>query len=420
MQNAIDRQLERVINQFGKIGVDAADDAEIRLKKVLLFSITARFIPTAVLWGIVFILLGKPQTAAVPLVYSVVSLVSVIGYRRTRNFELFRVSQLLLLLVVPFLIMLSMGGFINGSGVIILSLLSPLGALLFGTRASAFKWFVSYGSMVILSGLLQPFLVVSNPLPAPILIFFFVVYTLIISGMTISTLYFFILQRDKALDLLNVEREKTETLLLNVLPKEIAAILRNDDRTIADYFDAATILFADVANFTPMSAGMNPADVVNLLNEIFSYFDALAEKYHLEKIKTIGDCYMVAAGVPNPRPDHAQAVAHMALDMCNYVMQNPALGNGRIDFRIGIHSGPVVAGVIGRKKFIYDLWGDSVNTASRMESHGTPGKIQISADTYTLLRDDFICEARGHVAVKGKGDMETWYLVGEKNSAPAV
>ncbi len=153
--------------------------------------------------------------------------------------------------------------------------------------------------------------------------------------------------------------------------------------------------------------------MVRLLNEIFSHFDSLVEKYDLEKIRTIGDNYFVASGVPRPRPDHAHALARMALDMCEYISSRPPSRTGkRLDFRIGINSGPVVAGVIGRKKFVYDVWGDAVNLGSRMESTGTAGKIQIGRATYELIKDDFACEPRGTVTVKGKGEMETWYLVG--------
>lgn len=226
--------------------------------------------------------------------------------------------------------------------------------------------------------------------------------------------YQFLRKINERLEIQNIaierEREKSENLLLNILPKEIAATLKNERRTIADYYDQTSILFADVVNFTPMSAHMTPIELVELLDEVFSYFDTLVEKHELEKIKTIGDCYMVAAGVPRPRSDHAQVLARMALDMREYVRQREFRGR-RLNFRIGFNSGPVVAGVIGRKKFTYDLWGDAVNTASRMESHGTGGKIQITQATYDLIKEDFICEPRGTVAVKGKSEMEVWHIV---------
>ena len=154
--------------------------------------------------------------------------------------------------------------------------------------------------------------------------------------------------------------------------------------------------------------------MVGILDRLFGHFDDLAERHRLEKIKTIGDAYMVAAGVPDPRPDHARALALLALEMVDGVRPGGAVGDLGLELRIGINSGPVVAGVIGRKRFLYDLWGDAVNTASRMESQGTPGRIQVTQATYELLRDEFVCEPRGTVSVKGKGDMETWYLVGRR------
>jgi adenylate cyclase len=174
------------------------------------------------------------------------------------------------------------------------------------------------------------------------------------------------------------------------------------------------VLFADVVDFTPRSEQLSPAEVVETLDRLFSHFDTLAERYGLEKIKTIGDAYMVAAGVPDPRSDHATVLARLALDMTASMAAGAAVGDLGLELRIGVNSGPVVAGVIGRKRFLYDLWGDAVNIASRMESQGTPGRIQITELTHELLGDEFECEPRGTVSVKGKGDMETWYLVGRR------
>jgi adenylate cyclase len=253
-----------------------------------------------------------------------------------------------------------------------------------------------------------------NNLPPALMLLFFVMNLSVVSAIIFSVLFSFVAQKNRLYDLLHQEQEKSEALLLNVLPEEIAARLKAGSRTIADQFDAVSVLFADLVGFTPLSTQLSPTQMVDLLNDIFMQFDALADKYNVEKIRTIGDAYMVASGVPCPRPDHAQALARMALDMCDYVASHPVYEGHPIDFRIGINSGPAVAGVIGRKKFQYDLWGDTVNTASRMESHGTGGRIQISRDTYNLLKDEFICEPRGTVLVKGKGEMETWYLTGEK------
>jgi guanylate cyclase len=219
------------------------------------------------------------------------------------------------------------------------------------------------------------------------------------------------MQKNEAYRLLRIEQEKGENLLLNILPKEIAAILKNGNRTIADSFEGASILFADLVGFTPLTAKMAPIDMVNLLNEIFSHFDNLVEKYNLEKIRTIGDSYMVAAGVPRIRQDHAHAIVSMAVEMRDFIQNWPPIEGKRIEFRIGINSGPVVGGVIGRKKFVYDLWGDAVNIASRMESHGVANQIQITAATYRQIKNDFNCTPRGKIEVKGRGEMETWIVV---------
>jgi class 3 adenylate cyclase len=215
------------------------------------------------------------------------------------------------------------------------------------------------------------------------------------------------------LDSLRIEQEKSENLLLNILPKDIAELLKKKPDSIAEQYGEASILFADVVDFTPMSSQMKPIELVELLNQVFSQFDDLVEKYDLEKIKTIGDSYMVAAGVPRPRPDHAQAIVLLALDMQAAVAERK-FGERQLSFRIGINSGPVVAGVIGRKKFIYDLWGDTVNLASRMESHGQKGAIQITRNTYELIKDEFVCEAKGRVKVKGADELEVWHVIGRK------
>jgi class 3 adenylate cyclase len=200
-----------------------------------------------------------------------------------------------------------------------------------------------------------------------------------------------------------------------VLPKEIADILKSKDQTIADHFEEASILFADLVGFTQLTQSLTPEEMIGLLNEIYSHFDSLVDKYSLEKIRTIGDNYMVASGVPTPRADHAQALAKMALDMLKYTESLPVQNGTLINFRIGIDSGPLVAGVIGKKNFHYDVWGDTVNTASRMESHGLPGKIQVTKDTYRILKDEYIFELRGKLDVKGKGEMETWFLAGRNS-----
>lgn len=207
------------------------------------------------------------------------------------------------------------------------------------------------------------------------------------------------------------EKELSERLLLNILPEPIAERLKKSHGVIVDHFDEATVLFADLVGFTPFAAQHSPEEVIEVLNHIFSQFDVLADAHRLEKIKTIGDAYMVVAGVPMPRPDHAHAIAEMSIAMQAFIGE---IEGGRFQVRIGIHTGPVVAGVIGRKKFSYDLWGDTVNLASRMESQGEPGRIQVSTETYGLLRDGYRFEKRGSTDFKGRGRMETYWLTGKR------
>jgi len=216
------------------------------------------------------------------------------------------------------------------------------------------------------------------------------------------------------LEQLRIEREKSERLLLNILPKSIADRLRQGENTIADAFPDATVLFADLGDFTRLSSEVSASELVRMLNEIFSKFDWLAELHHLEKIKTIGDAYMVVGGLPTPRPDHAEAVAEMALDIQKVVSRLNTCDGRSFEVRIGVSSGPVVAGIIGSKKFIYDLWGDTVNIAKRMESLGQLGSIQVSESTYERLKDKYEFERRGKIEVKGKGKMTTYFLTGRK------
>jgi class 3 adenylate cyclase len=213
---------------------------------------------------------------------------------------------------------------------------------------------------------------------------------------------------------LRAEKQKSEQLLLNILPHSIAEELKRKPDVIAEQFQEATILFADIVGFTPLSGRMSAIELVNFLNRIFSAFDQLADEYGLEKIKTIGDAYMAVGGIPLPRHDHADAVAQMALGMQQVITQLDTILDQPVQIRIGLHSGPGVAGVIGVKKFIYDLWGDTVNVASRMESSGIPGKIQVTPETYQHLQHTYILEERGVINVKGKGAMHTYWLLGKR------
>lgn len=224
----------------------------------------------------------------------------------------------------------------------------------------------------------------------------------------------------KAEAALDIEKQKSERLLLNILPAPIAERLKEDNCIIADHFESATVMFSDIVGFTAMSEKVAPEEVVNYLNRMFSAFDDLAEKYRLEKIKTIGDAYMVAGGFPEKRACHAKDVSAMALEMLEVVKRFNMGAHQPVSIRIGIHTGPAVAGVIGIKKFAYDVWGDTVNTASRMEASGMPGRIQLSEQAAQQLDDGFIVEERGIVELKGKCSMKTFWLVGRREGSEAM
>ena len=405
---------DRITARLALVGADPHDDEDLRARKALLVLISVLILPISALWGALYLALGSP-VGVVPFVYFAILLGAIAVFSRTRDFPwLLRVAQLDILLA-PTLSMIPLGGFLDSGGVGLWGILAPLGALVFSEVRSAARWYVAFLVVFLGSGIAGE---VIGPIWAPLPVWFtstMLALNIAVGGTIVFTLLaVFAGQRRDALGALRQEQAKAENLLLNILPRLIADRLKAQTQPIADQFGSASILFADVVDFTPWSERLPPAEVVGYLDHLFSHFDDLTERYGLEKIKTIGDCYMVAAGVPTPRPDHARALALMALDMLEAMRSDDDVGHLGLDLRVGINSGPVVAGVIGRKRFLYDLWGDAVNTASRMESHGMPGRIQITGATYELLGDEFECEPRGTIAVKGKGEIEAWYLIGPR------
>ena len=368
-------------------------------------------IPIGLLWGGFYLLFNEPVAAIFPAFHGVSTAVYLLLFHRTSNESRLRTALLAQFLLLPLLLMLSVGGFAASSTVVIWAFLAPAGSLVLGEPRQALRWFAAFLVALTIGYVADPFLRPTNNLPEPLVRALFLLNIGTLSVVTFGILALFATQREAALRLAEHEGQRSDDLLRNMLPGPIAERLKRDSRRIADHFDDASILFADVVGFTPLSARLSPAVIVDLLDRVFSEFDVLVDQAGLEKIKTIGDAYMVAAGVPEPRPDHAIAIARLALEM-QRVTTN--LSGPPLELRIGINSGPVVAGVIGRRRLIYDLWGDSVNVASRMESQGVPGRIQVTRSTHDLIGDRFAFETRGTVNVKGRGDVETWLLVGER------
>jgi adenylate cyclase len=395
----------KLVALAGRVGSDPHEGGEAALQRRLLVLMAVGTLPMTVLWSAVYLAVGAPLAAAAPAVYSVVTPINTALLGWTRNFRLYRFTQLLMTLVLPWAVMMSLGGFKPSSVVIVWAALCPLCSLLVENLRHTLGWIVGFVLLLIVSALLQPWLRPAG-LPEAFVSWFFVLNLGTVIAIVFALLYYFVGQR-------NFFQQRSETLLLNILPKEIAEALKTDPSAIAAHYDSASVLFADVVGFTPMAAAMTPLSLVNLLDDVFHCFDDLVEKYGLEKIKTIGDSYMVAAGVPRQRADHAEALVQLALDMRDAAASR-TFGGRTLAFRIGVNSGPVVAGVIGRKKFTYDLWGATVNLASRMESHGESGTVQITRATHDLVKDQFDCESRGTITVKGAEPTEVWRVIGRK------
>lgn len=396
----------RLLGLVSRIGADPTDSAEMRMRKTLLVSFILIVTPTGVIWGLLYLINGEVIAALLPLTYTVLSVGAIIVFHRTHDFTLFRREELVGILLTPFVLGVVLGGLVPSSGIVLWSFLAPLGAIAFVSPRLAWRWFAVF---LLLVALTTPVAAVVRPIPAEL------PATLVLAFLTLNIgavafAAFFLLatlarQRQDA-------QEQADDLLLNILPATIAERLKSDRGQIAEHHDDVTVLFADVVDFTPMAAELSASDIVGLLDGLFTDFDDLVDRRGVEKIKTVGDAYMVAAGVPIARADHACVMATLALEMSDLAANHPRNDGTGIRLRIGIASGPVVAGVIGRRKFIYDLWGDTVNVASRMESQGTPGRIQVAEATHELIKDAFVFEARGMVEIKGRGPIRTWYLVG--------
>ncbi len=399
--------LQRVVN----IGAQPLDPPELRARKAVLMLSATLMASLAFVWVITYAVLGLWVSAAIPFAYQVASVASIYTFARTRRYVLFRQSQLLMSLLLPFVLQWSLGGFENSSAVCLWAITAPLGALLFVGARQAVPWFGAFAGLVVLSAAIDSALVDGAPdIPQGVVVTFFALTIVGVAATVFALLEYFVRARE-------LEQAKSDRLLLNVLPAPVAARLKEQEGIIADDFPAVTVLFADLVGFTPLSQQLSASELVSLLDQVFEGWDALVADHGVEKIKTIGDAYMVAGGIPLPRDDHAEAIAELALKMGPVLARCSADAGLPLDVRIGIDSGPVVAGVIGRAKFIYDLWGDTVNTASRMESHARPGTIQVTERAYERLRHRFELGERSTVEVKGKGPMTSYVLVGPREPA---
>jgi len=389
----------------------ADEGDEQRVKHLLILACSALGVPQLCVWGGFYLYFGHTLPGMVMLAYAAaVAAGLAVVCVRFDYVNIFNNLVLTLIFAVNVGISFYEGGLVASNGQFVWAFLAPMGMLIVSTRLIASFWMLGFNLAVIALAAVPSVRFVS-PLPPAFGQMLCALNVVCVASFALYAMSYYVLKKDAFYALLKEEEAKSELLLLNVLPKSIAAELKAGGRRVARKYDDATILFLDLVGFTQMTAAMDPGETVDMLNTIFIDFDRLADEWGVEKIKTIGDCYMAAAGVPDPRPDHARAAVTLALAL-GKSLERFSLSFGRpLDFRAGVHSGPVSAGVIGLRKFAFDVWGDTVNTASRMESHGVPGRVQISGATYRRVCADFECEPRGLIEVKGKGPIEAWFVV---------
>jgi class 3 adenylate cyclase len=430
------QDLRAWLNGLSRRIITEQDSDQDRLNKTLLIFACGMMGFGAMLWLAIYWAMGIKFSVTVPLAYLAVSAASLAYYIWKRDFAVFRFIQVSLFLFVPFIMQWSIGSYVSSSGVMLWALLAPVGVMVFQGARESLPWFIAYVVMAALSGFFDFYLTsgVEQGVTMQSIAVFFTLNFVAMSTIVYLLISYFVRQRDKMRDmvdrqnrLLREEQEKSERLLLNILPGPIAKRLKEQHATIADGFADVTVMFADIIDFTRLSEEMPPKFMVTMLNEVFSHFDTLAEKYDLEKIKTIGDAYMVAGGLdvhhrevkPNePDRDYSDAIVGMAIEMRDYMESLSGIKKSRLQIHVGISTGPVVAGVIGMKKFIYDLWGDTVNIASRVTAEAGAGAILCDAVTYRRLRNLYDFEGPLTLNVKGKGEIQAYRVIARKPGLP--
>ena len=425
---------ENVLTTFRALGdrlerriLSPSDNPDERLSKLLLVFVSALMGFGAVLWVGIYRLMGLNYAVGVPFGYLALSALLLALYVWRGNFELYRTLQMGLLLFAPFVMQWSIGSFVTSSGVMLWALLAPIGVMMLQGPRASLPWFFAYVVMTGMSGFFDYYLnwEPRQTVPMQSISMFFSLNFAGVSLIIFLLTGFFILEKQRlrsALDeqhrLLGIEQDKSERLLQALLPAPIARRLK-DEQTIADAHASVSVMFADIVEFTRLSERVSPTKVVAILNELFSGFDALTERHALEKIKTIGDAYMVAGGL-TAAADHVQAVADWALDALEYIKGCRTLAPEPISLHVGICTGPVAAGVIGARRFIYDLWGNTVNVASRLSDEAPAGGILVDEHTHDRLAGRYQFSAPRSIQIKGKGPMIVYRLEGRMGVSAAV
>ena len=415
-----------LLERLARAAVDENDSEELRLRKTLLMLASGLMNMAAFVWLALYWIMGLKLPTTIPLLYQLISVIILVIYLKTRNFDFFRFAQLSLFLFAPFVIQWTIGSFVNSSGIVLLALLAPVGAMVVLGARESIPWFVAYVVLTVVSGVFDYFLAAGDlsGVPMRTVAVFFVLNFTILSSIMYLLLRYFVQQKDvfqaelsRQHELVREEQKKSEQLLTTILPSHIAQRLKRDQATIADGFADVTVMFADIVGFTMLAEELTPKEVVSFLDGVFTRFDELADRHGVDKIKTIGDAYMVAGGLSGENTHYVDAVAAMALEMLELARNDEVMKRYRIAFHVGFATGPVIAGVIGARRFIYDLWGDTVNVASRITSEAPAGQILVDKTTYRRLGTRYQFGSPQDLTFKGKGQMTVYQLMGKRPEA---
>jgi adenylate cyclase len=415
-----------LLERLARAAVDETDSEELRLRKTLLMLASGLMNMAAIVWLAIYWIMGLKLPTTIPLAYQALSAIILAIYLKTRNFDFFRFAQLSLFLFAPFVIQWTIGSFVSSSGIVLLALLAPVGAMVVLGARESIPWFVAYVVLTVVSGVFDYFLASGDQSGVPMrtVAVFFVLNFTILSSIMYLLLRYFVQQKDvfqaelsHQHELVREEQQKSEQLLSVILPTHIAQRLKRDQATIADGFADVSVMFADIVNFTVLAEELTPKEVVSFLDGVFTHLDELADTHAVDKIKTIGDAYMVAGGLSGDGTQYVDAVAAMALEMLELARSDELMRRYKITFHVGIATGPVIAGVIGARRFIYDLWGDTVNVASRITSEAPAGQILVDKTTYRRLGGRYQFGSPQDLTFKGKGQMTVYQLTGKRPEA---
>jgi class 3 adenylate cyclase len=385
------------------LGTLPSDDPDLVVRKRTAVAVSLAIIASGLAYSLLGIVADRPATTVFAVIQVIGQALNIWAFSRTKRLVPYVVATLAMGLAIIFTGIFTLGGLTSSGGNAIWVITAPIGAVLLVGARAGLPVYLGAAAVVIAGALLNPLAPADLAPSEPLQLVLMVGNILAPAAIALGLVLFIDEERLRA-------RRQSDELLLNVLPEPIANRLKRGERDLADHYEDASVLFSDIVNFTPFSESKSPQEVVSVLNGLFTDFDRLADRFGLEKIKTIGDAYMLVAGVPESRPDHAVVLMEMAVEMHACVARHPGIDGRRLQIRTGVASGPLVAGVIGKRKFSYDLWGDTVNTASRMESSGIPGCIQVTEETRRLLVDRYPFVRREGVEIKGKGLMTTWTL----------